>query len=61
MSPDQFRAIRKAAGLTQAELAQFLGASHRSVQYWETGNRPINGPVGFLMELLRDGVIAPDE
>jgi transcriptional regulator with XRE-family HTH domain len=33
-------AFRKAAGLSQAELARALGVPQSSVAYWETSNRP---------------------
>lgn len=60
MTPGGFKAIRLRAGLTQSELADFLRiADKRTVRYWETGERPITGPVSFLMELLDSGVIPP--
>lgn len=58
MSPASFKAIRERAGLTQSQLADFLRISdRRTIRYWETGERPVSGPVSLLMELLDQGVI----
>lgn len=58
MTPAEFKAIRVRAGLTQAQLATFLRISDkRTVRYWETGERPVTGPVSLLMELLDSGII----
>ena len=35
---DNLRAMRKANGLTQAELAQKLGVSPQAVSFWEMGS-----------------------
>ncbi len=60
MTPVDFRRIRTTAGFTQAQLASFLRIeSTRAIRYWETGQRPITGPVSLLMELLDGGVIGP--
>ncbi len=39
MTPDQFRAWRKANGWKQRELADRLGLKRRMIQYYERGNR----------------------
>jgi transcriptional regulator with XRE-family HTH domain len=39
MSPEEFRAWRKARGLKQKEAAEKLGLKKRMIQYYETGNR----------------------
>ncbi len=58
MTPTTFKAIRERAGLTQSGLAAFLRISdRRTIRYWETGERPVSGPVSFLMELLDAGTI----
>lgn len=58
MMPTAFKAIRERAGLTQSQLADFLRISdRRTIRYWETGERPVSGPVSLLMELLDQGVI----
>jgi len=38
ISPEEIRALRKQAGLSQAQLAARLGVSVNSVSNWETGN-----------------------
>src|SRR6266516_4529420 len=35
MTPDEFKAIRKAAGLTQAEMAEILDVSRKTLVNWE--------------------------
>jgi predicted ATPase/DNA-binding CsgD family transcriptional regulator/DNA-binding XRE family transcriptional regulator len=40
--PDVLRALRAASGLSQDDWAGRLGVSRRSVQRWETGERPPN-------------------
>lgn len=53
MTAKEFRAIREAARLTQAALAEYLGVSgFRTVQRYEAGDRKIPGPVEKLMRLL---------
>ena len=37
--PDRLRALRQAQGLTQAQLAERIGSSRRSVIDWEAGRR----------------------
>ena len=60
MTPATFKSIRERAGLTQSGLAAFLRISDkRTVRYWETGERPVSGPVSILMELLDAGTIRP--
>lgn len=60
MSADEFKAIRLRAGLTQTQLADALHISdRRTVRYWETGERPVTGPVSILMQLLDAGVWKP--
>jgi DNA-binding transcriptional regulator YiaG len=53
MTPTEFKSIRLRAGLTQSQLADRLRISDkRTIRYWETGERPISGPVSLLMEQL---------
>lgn len=37
MTPDEFKKMRKAAGFTQAQMAERLGVSRRTVISWEAG------------------------
>lgn len=39
MTPSQFKAWRKAAGMKQKEAAEKLGLKKRMIQYYETGKR----------------------
>ena len=58
MKPEQFKAIRQGAGLTQSRLVAFLRISDvRTIRRWETGEIPVSGPASYLMELLDEGVI----
>ena len=53
MSKEEFAAIRAAAGLSYSKLADYLGVKElRSVQRYESGERPVSGPVAKLMRFL---------
>ena len=39
MTPDQVRESRRELGLSQADLAELIGVSPRTVKYWESGQR----------------------
>lgn len=41
MTPSELRQTRKAKGLTQQALADYLGFTVRAVKFWEAGERPI--------------------
>ncbi len=49
MTSEEFRAMRKAADLTQKELADRLGVHVLTVARFEQGLRSISGPVEKLM------------
>ncbi|KPK65467.1 MAG: hypothetical protein AMK73_02880, partial [Planctomycetes bacterium SM23_32] len=38
LTPEEIRSIRKAAGLSQKQLAEKLGVSVNSISNWETGS-----------------------
>lgn len=59
MNPATFKRIRKERlGLTQTQMAALLRIDDiRTIRRWETGDRPISGPVTYLMELLDEGKI----
>ena len=59
MTPEQFKAIRASAGLTQSGLAAFLRLTLAAVQHYEYGVRPIPGPVSVIMELVEAGKVKP--
>lgn len=46
-APDQRRAIREAAGLSQGEVADAIGVTRQAVGHWEAGTRT---PKGALLE-----------
>ena len=54
MTPDEFRKIRKAARMTQAQMAEHLGKSRLTINNWETGKYAI--PVDVLGILAERGV-----
>lgn len=61
MTPAQeLHAIRRALGATQIMMAKILGLSGKSgelrVDDFETGKRPISGPVLRLMDYLAQGI-----
>jgi DNA-binding transcriptional regulator YiaG len=51
MSPRQVKAIRKALGLTQQQLANIIGARQHTVARWETG---ANEPKGANLKALKE-------
>lgn len=54
MSPEEFRKIRKAARMTQAQMATHLGVSRLTINNWETGKFRI--PDDALDTLTEKGV-----
>ncbi len=61
-TPAACRAIRLAAGATQLQLADALGADRVSIARWETGERSPRGEMRLryiaLLDELRDAVAA---
>jgi len=55
MKPSHFHAIRVKHDLTMDQLAVFLGLTKAAVSRYESGSRPIPGPVARLMKLLDEG------
>jgi transcriptional regulator with XRE-family HTH domain len=52
MKPKEFRAIRKALGLSAREMAAKLGLSDgRSIRRYEAGERPIPIPTALLVQV----------
>jgi DNA-binding transcriptional regulator YiaG len=57
MTPAEVRALREAAGMTQDQLAEYLGLRHRSqVRHLESGRSKATGAKGKLLEQLRQRV-----
>jgi DNA-binding transcriptional regulator YiaG len=50
MSPTQIKKIREVLGLTQEQMADFIGATQVAVARWETG---IHKPRGANLKLLK--------
>src|ERR1700744_4203233 len=59
MTPDEFRKLRKAARLTQAEMAARLGKSRKTIVNWENG--VFATPADALDELVEKGVASAPE
>ncbi len=58
MTPSTFKSIRKSYNLTQTQLARLLRIEDiRTIRRYETGERPVSGPVSVVMELLEDAAI----
>ncbi len=55
MSPAELMKLRESMGLTQDDLAKYLGLRHRSqVSQLEKGRTAIDGPVLRLLQILID-------
>jgi len=52
MTPSDFKTRRQFLGYTQTEFAQRLGLSLRTVQYYESGEVPINRTVELLLDAI---------
>jgi putative transcriptional regulator len=46
------RAVRKHAGLTQAEMAPLMGMSLSGYRKWEQGQRAVSGPAAMLLRVI---------
>ena len=58
LSRSQAHRIRTKLGLTRTQLARVLGLGSsgvRTVRSWETGRKPVAGPVARSLQALRDG------
>lgn len=55
MTSDQLLAARSKIGLTQDEMAEFLGVSKRMYCYYEDGTSPIPKAAGMVVESMLDG------
>ena len=52
MSPDEHRALRNRLGLSAGAEARLLGVGRRTVERWDSGNRPVSGEGLRLLRLL---------
>jgi DNA-binding transcriptional regulator YiaG len=56
MTPEHFRQIREAAGLSRSQLAAILRIKEvKTIYRYEHGEREISGPVSLLMEMIEAG------
>jgi transcriptional regulator with XRE-family HTH domain len=51
VDPTRLQRLREALGFSQRELATEFGVAHGAIGLWETGERPIPGPVRRLLEI----------
>jgi DNA-binding transcriptional regulator YiaG len=54
MPPEQIHGLRQHLGLTQQELARWLGLSEATVSLWEAGRRRPRGPAHRLLRLIAE-------
>lgn len=54
---DSFHLERRAAGLTQAEAARFLGVTVRTIRNWEKGAARIPYPAFKLVRMRAGGIV----
>jgi transcriptional regulator with XRE-family HTH domain len=61
VNPARLHRLREALGFSQRDLAAEFGVAHGAIGLWETGERPIPGPVRRLMEIYEAelGIAAP--
>lgn len=52
MNGKQLRKQRKARGLTQVQLAKYIGVAPNTVARWERGELPIREPIEKLIQLM---------
>lgn len=52
MTPDQFRTIRRDAGLSLSQLSNIIGVHARTIRRYEDGSVPVSGPVRVLMGMI---------
>lgn len=56
MTGEEFKRIRREAGLSLAELAAVLRIDDvRTLRRYEDGERPVSGPVSLIMEMIGAG------
>lgn len=61
MTPDDFRASLKAAGLSQARLGRLLDLDKATPNRWAMGSASVPVAVAMLLKLLASGRVTVDE
>lgn len=54
MTAQDMKALRKKLSLTQEEMAKLANVSQKTIERWESGSKPITGPVVTLTRILND-------
>jgi DNA-binding transcriptional regulator YiaG len=57
MTPEEFVAVRKRSGLTQAAFADLIGYHEKSMTRFETGTRPIPARLKRMLSVLFPGLV----
>ena len=52
ITPEEIHALRRRLGLTQRDFASALGVSVKTIERWETDDKPVVGPVVTLARIL---------
>jgi len=59
MTPEQFKAARRALGYSQQALADEWGMrqnGNRTIRRWESGERPLNPVAAYAIQLMYDNM-----
>ncbi len=59
MTPEQFKAARRALGYSQQSLADEWGMGQngdRTIRRWESGERPMNPVAAYAIQLMYDNM-----
>lgn len=54
LKSSELKVLRKKLGLTQAEFARLANVSTKTIERWETSDKPITGPVVTLAGILNN-------
>jgi DNA-binding transcriptional regulator YiaG len=55
MTPTELKQARQSLGLTQLQLAEWMGVSDRTVKHWEAGSRNADATAVLLLTAYLDG------
>lgn len=54
LKSSELKILRKKMGLTQVEFAQLVNVSSKTIERWETSDKPITGPIVTLVGILNN-------
>ncbi len=60
MTSEDVKYTRSVLGMSQSQLAKFIGVSPKTVAYWESGKNNVTGPVVLLLRMLREDRSLPE-